>query len=176
RGSRSLRRSSGVDPLGPSRPMRREPARPARAGMAWRVPHPTAADGRPCKGATARSTLRAMKNIACVLLLLLTAARFVQAAPPAADPDKKEWIALFDGKSLEGWVPKINGYDVGVNFGDTFRVENGVIRVSYDKYDEPFRSRFGHLFYKKPFSHYIVAVEYRFVGDQMKGGPEWAFR
>ena len=62
-----------------------------------------------------------------------------------------------------------------MNFGNTFRVENGVLKVAYDQYDT-FDNRFGHLFYKTPFSHYVLAVEYRFVGEQAKGGPDWAFR
>ena len=62
-----------------------------------------------------------------------------------------------------------------MNFGDTFRVENGVLQVVYDKYDS-FGGHFGHLFYKTPFSHYVVAVEYRFVGEQVKDGPDWGFR
>jgi hypothetical protein len=60
-------------------------------------------------------------------------------------------------------------------FGETFRVDSGVLKVSYDKYDT-FGGRFGHLFYRTPFSHYVIAVEYRFVGDQAKDGPAWAFR
>jgi hypothetical protein len=54
-------------------------------------------------------------------------------------------------------------------------VEKGVLKVSYEKYDE-FRNRFGHLFYKDKFSHYIIVVEYRFTGEQAKGGPGWALR
>ena len=117
-----------------------------------------------------RSNLRVMKTIAAVLVLLAT-----PGLASAAEPDKKEWVALFDGKSLDGWVPKINGYEVGENYGDTFRVEDGVLKVRYDKYDT-FGSRFGHLFYKTAFSHYVVAIEYRFVGEQAKDGPAWAFR
>jgi hypothetical protein len=105
-----------------------------------------------------------------LLVLLL-----VPALVSAADPDQKEWVSLFDGKTLDGWVPKITGYDAGVNFGDTYRVENGVLKVSYDKYDT-FGGRFGHLFYKTLFSHYVIAIEYRFVGQQVKDGPDWAFR
>ncbi len=93
----------------------------------------------------------------------------------AAGPDDREWIQLFDGKSLEGWTPKIAGYETGVNFLDTFRVENGVLKVSYDKYDR-FENQFGHLFYDTPFSRYIVAVEYRFVGEGPPGAPDWAYR
>ena len=94
----------------------------------------------------------------------------------AAEPaDEGEWIQLFNGKDLSGWKVKIRGYELGDNHGDTFRVEDGVMKVSYDQY-EKFDSKFGHIFYEKPFSHYMLRVEYRFVGDQCPGGPNWAFR
>jgi hypothetical protein len=88
----------------------------------------------------------------------------------------QEWIQLFNGHNLDGWTPKIKGYDSGENFGDTFRVEEGVLKVSYDKYGGPFHDRFGHLFYKQPFSHYVLRLEYRFVGAQVPGGAGWALR
>jgi Domain of Unknown Function (DUF1080) len=91
------------------------------------------------------------------------------------DPDKKEWRQLFNGKDLKDWDIKISGYDMNDNFGNTFRVENGVMKVAYDKYDA-FNSRVGHIFYREKFSHYIIAVEYRFVGEQVPGGPNWALR
>lgn len=87
-----------------------------------------------------------------------------------------EWIPLFNGKDLTGWTPKIKGYDLGENFGDTYRVEDGVLKVRYDQYVGPFRGRFGHLFYKDQFSHYRLRVEYRIVGEQVEGGPGWAIR
>jgi hypothetical protein len=96
------------------------------------------------------------------------------AIPGFAD-DKEEWKPLFNGKNLDGWSPKITGYEFGENFGDTFRVEDGLIKVRYDKYDT-FNKKFGHLFYKDKFSHYVIRVEYRFVGEQCKGGPDWAIR
>lgn len=86
-----------------------------------------------------------------------------------------EPISLFDGESLNGWIPKIRGFRLGENFGRTFRVEDGLLKVRYDQYDK-FDERFGHLFYEKPFSHYRLRVEYRFVGRQVPGGPGWAFR
>ncbi len=49
------------------------------------------------------------------------------------------------------------------------------MKVSYGAYDT-FNNRFGHIFYEKPFSYYRIAVEYRFVGEQAPGGPEWAYR
>jgi hypothetical protein len=113
-------------------------------------------------------------------LLVLMVVTLVWAAPHGAapaenNPDEKEWIQLFNGKDLNDWVPKITGYEVGENFGNTFRVENGVFRVSYDQY-EKFGSRFGHIFHKQRFSHYIIAVEYRFVGEQAREAPNWALR
>ena len=76
---------------------------------------------------------------------------------------------------VSGWTPKIRGRALGENWNDTFVVENGVLKVSYGKY-KSFDRRFGHLFYKQPFSNYILRIEYRFVGDQVAGGPGWAFK
>ncbi|MDD8043615.1 MAG: DUF1080 domain-containing protein [Verrucomicrobiota bacterium] len=88
---------------------------------------------------------------------------------------KGEWRSLFNGKDLEGWKVKIRGYDLGENFGNTFRVEDGLLTVGYDAY-EKFDDRFGHIFYEKPFSHYMFRCEYRFIGDQAPGGAGWALR
>ena len=51
-------------------------------------------------------------------------------------PPKGKWTSLFNGKDLTGWTPKIKGYDLGENYVDTFRVEDGMIKVSYDEYTE----------------------------------------
>jgi hypothetical protein len=87
---------------------------------------------------------------------------------PASD-----WRSLFDGKTLDGWVVKFAHHAVGDNYADTFRVDNGAIRVMYDKYDD-FGARFGHLFYKEKLSHYVLSLEYHFFGEQVKGGPGYA--
>ncbi len=88
---------------------------------------------------------------------------------------EEEWVNLFNGKDLEGWTPKITGYPAGENYGNTFRVEDGLLTVSYDKYYR-FDNRFGHLFYESPFSNYILRVEYRFIGEQAEGGAQWAYK
>jgi hypothetical protein len=108
--------------------------------------------------------------LAASLLLL------VPLGAAAGDADEEEWIPLFNGENLDGWVPKITGFEVGVNHNDTFRVENGILKVSYDKYEGDFNGRFGHLFTEKLYSYYRIRVEYRFVGEQAPGGPDWAFR
>lgn len=106
-------------------------------------------------------------------LALLTILSSLSVAAEKAPAGK--WIALFNGKDLTGWKVKIKGHALGDNHGNTFRVEDGVMKVGYDKYTK-FNSQFGHIFYEKPFSHYIIRVEYRFTGQQVPGGPGWAFR
>ena len=86
-----------------------------------------------------------------------------------------EWVSIFNGRDLDGWTPKIRGYALGDNHADTFRVNDGAMQVRYDKYDN-FDRTFGHIFYKSPYSHYRLRLEYRFVGDQVEGGPGWAVR
>lgn len=108
----------------------------------------------------------------CILSILFVSA-FGAAAQDAAD--QAGWISLFNGENLEGWTVKIAGHDLNDNYGDTFRVEAGVLKVSYDQYDQ-FGNRFGHIFYKDKFSRYRLRVEYRFVGDQCPGGAGWALR
>jgi hypothetical protein len=95
--------------------------------------------------------------------------------PTTAAEKKNEWIQLFNGKDLSNWTVKIRGHEAGINHNDTFSVRDGVIHVSYDKYDN-FNKTYGHLFYKTPFSHYLLRIEYRFLGDQAPGGEGWAFR
>lgn len=112
-----------------------------------------------------------MRAFLCAVLLPCLAG--TAAAQDAKD--RKEWRQLFNGRDLDGWLPKIMGHELNDNYNSTFRVENGVLRVSYDKYKQ-WDSKFGHIFYKEPFSHYIIAVEYRFVGEQVSGGPSWALR
>ncbi len=85
------------------------------------------------------------------------------------------WTPLFNGRDLTGWTVKIAGHPVGENYGNTFRVENGLLKVAYDRYSS-FGGRFGHLFYQRPLSHYRLRVEYRFVGVQTPGAPAWALR
>ena len=106
---------------------------------------------------------------ACALMIL---------PPPSPTQQKKadgEWVSLFNGKNLDGWTVKIAGREPGDNYLDTFRVEDGVIKVSYDRYKQ-FGGKFGHLFYKDKFSHYDLRLEYRFVGEQAEGAPGWALR
>src|SRR5579859_184719 len=108
-------------------------------------------------------------------LILAATLASALAATAQEKTTQGHWISLFNGKDLGGWTPKITGYAAGDNYGNTFRVENGILKVSYDQYPQ-FDGKFGHLFTKHKYGHYRLRVEYRFVGDQCKGGPSWAFR
>lgn len=87
----------------------------------------------------------------------------------------ENWIQLFNGKDLNDWDIKFKGHELGHNYKNTFSVKDGLLRVSYENW-EKWDGTFGHIFYKDEFSHYRLRVEYRFYGDQVKGGPGWAFR
>jgi Domain of Unknown Function (DUF1080) len=111
--------------------------------------------------------MRLLAVLVALLVLPQSPAADWHAAPP------KDWQAIFNGRNLDGWVVKFAHHELGDNYADTFRVEQGAIRVMYDKYGE-FGARFGHLFYKQKLSHYVLALEYRFFGEQARGGPGYA--
>lgn len=108
-----------------------------------------------------------MKKILLFILALSTLTASAQS--------NRKWKQLFNGKNLKGWTVKIRGHELNDNYNNTFRVEDGKLVVSYDHYTD-FNEQFGHIFYKKPYSYYLLAVEYRFVGQQVHDGPGWAYK
>ncbi|WP_339742532.1 DUF1080 domain-containing protein [uncultured Rubinisphaera sp.] len=128
--------------------------------------------------ASIQNDLTPHKRKIMIRILLSFTLVFATFTAPSFAAEKKvdeKWISLFNGKDLSDWTIKIKGYPLGENFGDTFRVEDGLMKVRYDQYDK-FDRKFGHIFYKKPYSHYVLRVEYRFVGDQAPEGEGWALR
>ena len=111
-----------------------------------------------------------MKRIGMTVFCLL-----ISSLAIAQSNQQEDWIQLFNGEDLDDWVPKFTGYPLGENYLDTFRVEDGLFKVSYENWNG-FNREFGHIFYREPFSHYLLRVEYRFVGDQVANGPGWAYR
>jgi len=114
-----------------------------------------------------------MKNV-----LLITIIMIIMAAcgtKTGSKATKEEWIQLFNGKDLNDWDIKIKGYELNNNYKNIFGVEDGIMKVRYEGIDT-FNNEFGHIFYKDPFSSYKLRIEYRFVGEQVPGGPAWAFR
>lgn len=92
-----------------------------------------------------------------------------------SDSPKSKWVELFNQKNIDDWIVKIHHHKVGENFGNTFRVEEGIIKVRYDQYED-FNDQFGHLYYKVPFSYYHLKLEYRFTGELQKGAPDYTLR
>ena len=116
------------------------------------------------------------------LYLFLAAASFFYACSAGttqnANDDSTEtveWIQLFNGEDLDDWKVKISKHELHDNFANTFRVEDGLMKVRYDGYED-FDRKYGHIFFKDPFSAYFLRVEYRFVGEQAPNGEGWAFR
>jgi hypothetical protein len=108
--------------------------------------------------------------------LLTAGLATVLSAPVAmAQQPEGDWIQLFNGRDLSDWVVKIAGHDVGENVANTFRVEDGALKVRYDGYSS-FSGQFGHLFHRQEFSDYHLVIEYRFVGEWLTDTPGWARR
>ena len=117
-----------------------------------------------------------LNGVGLLLLMSTVSCRHTDATRNLAvgkDAKEGEWIQLFNGRDLNDWIVKINHHALNENYGNTFRVEDGLIKVRYDQYGE-FGDRFGHLYYKQPFSHYQLAVEYRFTGALQRGAPGYA--
>jgi len=91
----------------------------------------------------------------------------------AAASKAENWHALFNGKDLSGWTIKIANRPLNENYANTFRVEDGVLKVSYDGWSK-FENRFGHLYTNQPYSSYILKLEYRIVGRAVADAPHWA--
>ena len=90
--------------------------------------------------------------------------------------NNKNWVELFNGNNLDGWEIKITGYKLGKNYRNTFKVQDGAIKVSYEDYKK-FGGRFGHIFYtKNEFQNYVLSLDYKFSGEHLKGAPGWSIK
>jgi hypothetical protein len=86
--------------------------------------------------------------------------------------NSKDWVSIFNGKDLSGWDIKIADRPLNDNYKNTFRIEDGMMRIMYDQY-ENFDEKYGHIYFKKPYSYYMLRFEYRFQGNQTPGGALW---
>lgn len=111
--------------------------------------------------------------LCCLLSLILSQCTTVKSISQTEDDG---WVNMFNGKDLKDWTTKIHHYEVGDNHGDTFRVEDNIIKVRYDQYEGDFNERYGHLFYNTPYSYYHLIVEYRFVGELHPGAPSYTIK
>lgn len=116
-----------------------------------------------------------MKNVLLLSFIVACLIGCTQGARNNAEEPEK-WIQLFNGKDLTGWTVKIRNYPVGENFGNTFYVEDSILKVKYDAYGDNFDQRYGHIYTNDSYSDYKLRVEYRFVGEQAPGGEGWAWR
>ena len=119
-----------------------------------------------------------------LLLITLTFSLIIFGCSPSGSKNETTspktstpgWVSLFNGQDIDNWMVKIHHYEVGDNYGRTFRVVDSVIQVRYDEYEGDFNDRFGHLYYEQPYSHFHLKLEYRFVGDLHPGAPSFTIR
>lgn len=105
----------------------------------------------------------------------LTATAIIFVAAQFSNAQENKWVSIFNGENLDGWTIKFSGQDVGVNFRDTFRAEDGMMRVVYDNYTT-FDDAYAHIFYKDKLSHYRLKFDYRFTGEQVPDSETWNIR
>lgn len=110
-----------------------------------------------------------------VSVLLFCSVRVVESKITNSKAHLPSPLQLFNGKDLRDWTVKIRFQEPGEDPSNTFRVKDGLMQVRYDGYED-FNQQYGHIAYNTPYSHYILRVEYRFVGDQAPGGEGWAWR
>jgi hypothetical protein len=115
------------------------------------------------------------KKQLCFFSIIALFLIYASCATTKSEANKKDWQTLFNGKDLKNWTVKIFHHEVGDNYGNTFRVEDGIMKVRYDQYDS-FNNRYGHLYYNTPFSYYHLVVEYRFVGEWRKDAPSYTIK
>lgn len=122
--------------------------------------------------------IHAVKNLSNLFIPILVVPFLMLCTskkPIEQSSEEIQWESLFNGEDLTGWTMKIFGYEAGENFGNTFRVEEGILQVRYDQYDQ-FDNRFGALYFNREFKNFRLRVEYRFLGETAPGAPEWGFR
>lgn len=111
-------------------------------------------------------------KITTILLAIISALILAGCASKTSGGKAENWQPLFNGKDINDWMVKVYHHETGENYGNTFRVEEGIIKVRYDQYDS-FSNRYAHLFYKQPFSHYKLRFEYRLTGEWRKDAPSY---
>lgn len=113
--------------------------------------------------------------LSLLTVTILSFASCTSNSPPAGHAEPEEWVSLFNGRDLSGWTPKFSGQAPGVNYLNTFQVEDSMIRAVYTEYDS-FHNVFGHLFYAEPFSDYHLRWEYRITGELTPGAPDYTYK
>jgi hypothetical protein len=108
-----------------------------------------------------------MKTLIALSLALIV------AAPVSVSAKEGKWESIFDGKTLDGWTPKITGYKSGEDPKKTFVVHDGALRVSYAGYNNKFGGEYGHIFWKEPLKAFRIRFEYRLFDAPLPDIKVW---
>ena len=137
--------------------------------------NPTAPPAIPEQIDPAMPHLSILLVAACTFLISCSQRESAGQTDPDSASSTEQWMTIFNGENLAGWTPKFAGYPAGENPRNTFRVEDGMLRVVYADYDS-FDNLYGHLYWHEALSRYKLRFEYRFTGDQTPGGADWNVR
>lgn len=107
-------------------------------------------------------------KFSCFLILIYSCSKI-------SDSNIENWEVIFNGKDLKDWKIKFANQNLNVNYKNTFQIRDSILKVVYDNYDS-FDNNYAQIYYKKPYSYYKLKFEYRFTGNQTKGGAGWAKR
>jgi hypothetical protein len=89
-----------------------------------------------------------------------------------AGPNDSNWVQMLrkGDTNLSDWIPKIQGHAVGENPYNSFaygETSDGQPRlIVTDTVNLSSSYGYGHLFYKTPFSHYLLRAQYHFPSRQ----------
>ena len=75
------------------------------------------------------TTLGSLITLGFIMVVMLT------NCSKKARQSGSDRIQLFNGEDLSGWTAKFTGFPAGENYKNTFRVEDGILKVSYENWD-----------------------------------------
>lgn len=97
------------------------------------------------------------------------------ASTAFAGPADTTWTRLFNGIDFKDWDIKTMGLALNQDPRQTYRIVNGAIEVNYSNYPNWNGEPWSHIGYKvRPFSFYLIRMEYQFYGSQVGGAPGYA--
>lgn len=116
--------------------------------------------------------LLSIRSSTAIAGLVLSALCF--STPLLAGPNDSNWVKLWNGKDLNDWDIKFTGSALNVNLNNTVKIVDSSISIDYTGWTG-WAKQYGHIGYKvKPFSFYLLRVEYQVGLTQVPGGEPWA--
>jgi hypothetical protein len=135
-------------------------------------------DGKPLSIRVPRGLVPNGRVLSRLTMLPILAGLMVSTALPEhvdAGPADTVWTQLFNGTDFKDWDIKTMGLALNQDPKNTYRIVDSAIEVNYSNYTDWSGEPWSHIGYKvRPFSYYVVRLEYQFFGNQVGGAPGYA--